>query len=73
MSNLEIYSEAKRLLNASAPDRIVCRQKETDLFEKYLLKCFNENKSMSLYINGQPRTGKTLTIDHILKNFKVKY
>jgi Cdc6-like AAA superfamily ATPase len=66
-----IYSEAKKALNASAPDRIVGREKENLDLEKYLLDCFNSKKAISLYINGQPGTGKTLTVTNLLQVLKV--
>ena len=71
MSVSLIYSEAKKALNASAPDRVVGREKENDELEKYLLDCFNTKKAMSLYVNGQPGTGKTLSVTSLLEDLKV--
>jgi Cdc6-like AAA superfamily ATPase len=67
----QIYSEAKKALNASMPDRVVCRLDESRELEKYLLSCFKEKKTLSLYVNGQPGTGKTLSCMHLLDNLKV--
>jgi Cdc6-like AAA superfamily ATPase len=67
----EIYSEAKKALNVSAPDRVVGRFKENEELETHILSCLEENKTMSLYVNGQPGTGKTLTINHLIDNLKV--
>lgn len=71
-NNSDVYCEAKKALNASAPDRVVCRFKESDELEEIFLNCVEQNKTMSLYINGQPGTGKTLTINHLIDNLKVK-
>ena len=68
----EIYSEAKKALNASAPDRVVCRFKENSTLENHFLTCLQQNKTTSLYVNGQPGTGKTLTINHLIDNLKVR-
>jgi Cdc6-like AAA superfamily ATPase len=73
MSALEIYSESKKALNASIPERVICRNKENQELEDYLLDCFENKKTLSIYVNGQPGTGKTLTINHLLDSFKVIY
>ncbi len=67
----ELYSEAKKALNASIPERVICRNKENQQLEDYLTECFKKNKTTSIYVNGQPGTGKTLTINHLLDSFKV--
>jgi Cdc6-like AAA superfamily ATPase len=69
--NKENYLEAKKLLHASIPERIVSRTKETDDIKTYLETCFNENKTLSLYVNGPPGTGKTVSICHVLDSLKV--
>ena len=71
MTAIETYSEAKKVLNASAPERVICRNKETAELETYILSCFESKQSMSIYVNGQPGTGKTLSVNHILDNLKV--
>lgn len=69
----QIYSEAKKALNASMPDRVVCRLNESQELENYLVSCFKEKKTLSLYVNGQPGTGKTLSCIHLLDNLKVNF
>lgn len=71
MNSIETYAEAKKVLNASAPERVICRNKENLELEEYLLSCFKENRAISLYINGQPGTGKTVSVNHTLENLKV--
>ncbi len=66
-----LYSEAKKALNASAPERVICRSSENEKLYDYLDECFAKKKTMSIYVNGQPGTGKTLTITHLLDEFKV--
>ena len=73
MSATKIYSEAKKALKASAPDHVVCRFNENNVLENHFLNCLEQNKTASFYINGQPGTGKTLTINHIIDNLKVKF
>jgi Cdc6-like AAA superfamily ATPase len=65
------YSEAKKALNASAPERVICRAKESDEIKSHLLACFKEKNAVSIYVNGQPGTGKTLLVNHILDTLKV--
>ena len=69
----QIYSEEKKALNESMPDRVVCRLNESQELESYLVSCFKEKKTLSLYVNGQPGTGKTLSCIHLLDNLKVKF
>jgi Cdc6-like AAA superfamily ATPase len=71
--NKENYLEAKKLLHASIPERIVSRASETNEIRTYLETCFNDNKTISLYVNGPPGTGKTVSICHILDSFKVDF
>lgn len=65
------YSEAKRALNASAPDRVICRNKENDELEAMLIGAFEYSRPLSLYVNGQPGTGKTLSVNYTLDKLKV--
>lgn len=68
-----IYSEAKKALNASAPDHVVGREKENSELETYLLDCFSNKKAVSLYVNGQPGTGKTLSVTNLLESLKENF
>ena len=77
MSHAEIvvsrYCEAKKALNASAPERIVCRVNESNELRAYLADCFENKSAVSIYVNGQPGTGKTLCVNHVLDSLKVEY
>ena len=66
-----IYSEAKKALNVSTSDSFSCRVKENDELKQIILDCFDNDKTLSLYVNGQPGTGKTLSVTNILENLKV--
>lgn len=68
----EIYSEAKKALNASATDRVVGREKENDEIYEHLVCCFENKIGLSMYINGQPGTGKTFSVNTMLDSLKVK-
>lgn len=68
----EIYSEAKKALNASATDRVVGREKENNEIYEYLASCFENKTGLSMYINGQPGTGKTFSVNTMLDSLKVK-
>ena len=67
----DTYAHAKRALNASAPERVVCRNKENEELQDILVSCFQEKKTTSLYVNGQPGTGKTLTVTSVLESLHV--
>lgn len=64
------YSLAKKALNPSDPDRVVCRENERQELDNYLVNCFENKTAMSIYVNGQPGTGKTLLINHVLNDLK---
>ena len=68
----EIYSEAKKALNASSSDRVVGREKENDEIYEYLVSCFENKTGLSMYINGQPGTGKTFSVNTMLDSLNVK-
>ena len=70
MSAREVYSEAKRVLVPSAPERVVCRDGERAELLSHLLPCFEDNKAISLYVNGQPGTGKTLLTTSLLEELE---
>lgn len=65
------FSEAKKALNASVPERIICRSKENDEIENLLVTSFETSKPLSLYVNGQPGTGKTLSVNYTLDKLRV--
>ena len=71
-SSSSTYAEAKKVLNASAPERVVCRAREGEELKNYLTACFSNKRAMSIYVNGHPGTGKTLLVTTILDELKVE-
>lgn len=69
----EVYAEAKKALNASATDRVVGREKENDEIYEFLASCFENKNGLSMYINGQPGTGKTFSVNTMLDSLKEEY
>lgn len=67
------YTEAKKALNASAPERVICRNNENIELENMLVGAFEYSRPLSLYVNGQPGTGKTLSVNYTLDKLKVIY
>ena len=63
MSN---FAKARRALHTSAPKTINCRDKELGEIGDFFQKHINSKKSGSMYISGQPGTGKTACVNHIL-------
>ena len=53
-TSFDVYSEAKKALNASGGERVVCRSKENGELENHFISCFEDNKPLSIYVNGQP-------------------
>lgn len=67
------YLEAKKVLHASIPERLVGRSNEYEQVKSIIQKCFDETSTASLYVNGPPGTGKTVLINHVLDSFKTSY
>jgi archaeal cell division control protein 6 len=67
------YLEAKKVLHASVPERLIGRLNEYDQVKKIIQSCFDEANTASLYVNGPPGTGKTVLINHVLDSLKEDY
>ncbi|CAG9784520.1 unnamed protein product [Diatraea saccharalis] len=48
-----------------------CREKEIDYLENFLDEQLRRKESASIYISGQPGTGKTASLSYILKSPKI--
>ena len=57
--NNSISIKAKKCLNASMPDRLVARTVEHQEIKNNLLESFNDDKSVSIYVNGPPGKNKS--------------
>ena len=69
----ECYSSAKKALHTSLPERLLCREKETQTIQSFLKNHLHARKPGSLYISGAPGTGKTACLKQILQEHKVFY
>ena len=67
----ECYSSAKKALHTSLPERLLCREKETQTIQSFLKNHLDARKPGSLYISGAPGTGKTACLKQILQQQKV--
>nr|XP_054753992.1 cell division control protein 6 homolog isoform X1 [Lytechinus pictus]XP_054753997.1 cell division control protein 6 homolog isoform X2 [Lytechinus pictus] len=63
----ECYSSAKKALHTSLPERLLCREKETQTIQSFLKNHLTARKPGSLYISGAPGTGKTACLKQILQ------
>ncbi|XP_071822349.1 cell division control protein 6 homolog isoform X1 [Apostichopus japonicus] len=61
------YTEAKRALHTSLPDRLLCRDEEVESIQGFLHSHIVKKKPGSLYISGAPGTGKTACLKYILE------
>ncbi|XP_047515374.1 cell division control protein 6 homolog [Pieris napi] len=52
--------------------RLTSREKEIEFLENFLIDHLDNEKSASLYISGQPGTGKTASLSYILQLDKIK-
>ncbi|XP_030852856.1 cell division control protein 6 homolog [Strongylocentrotus purpuratus] len=66
----ECYSSAKKALHTSLPERLLCREKETQTIQSFLKNHLEARKPGSLYISGAPGTGKTACLKQILQQQK---
>ncbi|CAH2066504.1 unnamed protein product, partial [Iphiclides podalirius] len=52
---------------------LVSRENEITWLENFLMDCLDKEESASLYISGQPGTGKTASLTYILNLPKIKH
>ena len=67
----ECYQKAKKALHTALPERVLCREKESDVVRAFLDKHLRQKKGGSLYISGAPGTGKTVVLSHMINTLKV--
>lgn len=65
------YQKAKKVLHTAKPDRLVCREKETEQITKFLEENISGGTSGSLYISGAPGTGKTAVLTTVIDKIQV--
>lgn len=66
------YQNARQVLNSAATNNMPGREKEFKELHEMLEECNNTKKSTSVYISGQPGTGKTATLTKLLQSGIVK-
>ncbi|XP_064598385.1 cell division control protein 6 homolog [Liolophura sinensis] len=67
------YQKAKKVLHTAKPDRLVCREKETEQITEFLEENISGGSSGSLYISGAPGTGKTAVLTTVIDKIQKKY
>lgn len=66
------YQNARQVLNSSATNNMPGREREFKELHDMLEECSTTKKSTSVYISGQPGTGKTATLTKLLQSDIVK-
>lgn len=61
----------KRQTDSTKP--LTSRENEIDMLKTFLIEHLQKEESSSIYISGQPGTGKTASLSHILKLPMVSY
>lgn len=66
------YQSARQVLSSSASDKMPGREQEFNELHEMVEECNRTKKSTSVYISGQPGTGKTATLTKLLQSEIVK-
>ncbi|KAG0256756.1 AAA ATPase [Mortierella polycephala] len=70
-STLGFYQDAKALFRRTTePHRLVGRLKEKEIIQKFCQDHILSTKAGSLYISGQPGTGKTALLKEVMKDLE---
>ncbi|KAF9181653.1 AAA ATPase [Haplosporangium sp. Z 767] len=70
-STLGFYQDAKALFRRTTePQRLVGRATEKDIIQKFCQDHILSTKAGSLYISGQPGTGKTALLKEVMKDLE---
>lgn len=62
------YQNARQVLNSSATNNLPGRELEYKELYELIRKCGEDKRSSSMYISGQPGTGKTATLTKLLNS-----
>ncbi len=68
---MDNFAKARQALHASTPANIFCREKELAAIEDFLRPLIEKEKPGSMYVCGNPGTGKTACVTHILSTTTV--
>ena len=66
------YQRVKRALHTSQPERLVCRDAQHDVVERFVDAHVTGRRPASLYISGAPGTGKTVVMAQIVNKWTVR-
>jgi len=68
----DLYGAIKAALSLECPNQILGREKEQEKINKFINNAIDKEKGKGLYISGQPGTGKSATINNVLKSLSYK-
>lgn len=68
---LSKYQKARKILNTNETQKLPGREKEYDQLMEFLLQNAEKKTSGSLYVSGQPGTGKTACMTKILNDDEI--
>ena len=58
LSSGECYVQAKQALHTALPDRLLCREKELAVVQKFIDNHVYRGEPGSMYVSGAPGTGE---------------
>ena len=67
----DLYGQIKAALSLECPDQLLGRETEHEQILKFIQNAIQSETGRGLYISGQPGTGKSATINNVLKKLKV--
>ena len=70
----DVYSIASSRLHVSVlPDKMPCRETETDTIKEYITRCINKGgRNKPMYVSGLPGTGKTACVSAVVKRLRAE-
>ena len=68
----ELFGSIKAALSLECPDIVLGRETECENIKKFIKMALDSKVGKGLYISGQPGTGKSATINNILKSIEYK-
>ena len=68
----EIFGKIKAALSLENPGEILGREKEAKEIKDFVTEAIKDEMGCSLYISGQPGTGKSATINNIIDQINFK-
>lgn len=72
-SHDEIFGKIKAALNLECPDKILGRETEFEAISGFISGCLKKEEGKSMYVSGQPGTGKSATINNVIKELNYEH